>query len=272
MMLSQYEPDVPPDVCVQLQLMTSFSLSLDGLIVDLPAASQRLVAYLGIARQARERSDIIDALWPHCAAARGTSNLRTARWHLAKVGPVVRCVGRSRFALCDGVAVDLHEVEAYGWALRDEPNGDACPAPTVIMHQHELLPGWYDDWVITERERTKQLNMRFAQVLVERLIRQRSLAEALDLAMRLVVADPLCDGNQRSLLLALCAEGSNGLAHNRLDCYRAQLAVHGIDTALSLPTIMEESCRLTPKDSHLMGFSAWSPTASGERSELDRVR
>jgi DNA-binding SARP family transcriptional activator len=244
MTLSQCEPSPLSNVCVRVQLLASFSISVDGRLVDLPAASQRLVAYLGIARHARERADIIDALWPNCSATRGTSNLRSARWHLAKLSPVVRCVGRSRFALGDDVAVDLHEVEAYGWTMREVSNGKLSPPPIAITQQNELLPGWYDDWVITERERTKQLNMRFAQVLVESFVREGLLAEALDLAMRLVAADPLCDGNQRSLVLALCAEGSNALAHRHLQSYRSQLAVFGLETALSLSGVMTDAQRL----------------------------
>jgi DNA-binding SARP family transcriptional activator len=263
MTLSQCGQSAPSNGCMRVQLLSSFSISVDGMLVDLPAASQRLVAYLGIARHARERADIIDALWPHCSPTRGTSNLRSARWHLAKLSPMVRSVGRSRFTLDDDVTVDLHEVETYGWTLRDEANGNMSPPPIAITQQEELLPGWYDDWVITERERIKQLNMRFAQVLVERFVREVLLAEALDLALRLVDADPLCDGNQRSLLLALCAEGSNALAHNRLEYYRSQLAAFGLETALSLHCVMNDARLLVDSAAHQPQVLVPSPTFCG---------
>lgn len=69
-------------------------------------------------------------------------------------------------ALAPGVEVDLHEVRAQARrVLRHELStpddvDDLCLAG-------ELLPDWYDDWVLIERERFRQLRLHALDALCE---------------------------------------------------------------------------------------------------------
>ena len=84
----------------------------------------------------------------------------------------------------------------------------------------ELLPGWYDDWVIFERERLAQLQLHFLEALAYALVDRRCLAQALDVALRLVSADPLQEASQHALLCVYRSERSLGQARRQYAAYR----------------------------------------------------
>lgn len=71
-----------------------------------------------------------------------------------------------------------------------------------------LLPGWYDDWVIFERERIRQRLLHALEALSRRLIEVGRCAEALDAAISAVGVDPLRESANRILIEAHLAEGN----------------------------------------------------------------
>jgi two-component SAPR family response regulator len=95
-----------------------------------------------------------------------------------------------------------------------------------------LLPGWYDDWVVLERERLAQLQARFLETLVTALVEVRELTHALDHAVRLVQADPLRERSQLCLLRVYAAEGSWGQLYRQLTAYE-QLLRHSFGCGMT---------------------------------------
>lgn len=63
-----------------------------------------------------------------------------------------------------------------------------------------LLPGFYDDWVVAERERLADLHLEALRNLAIGLIDTCQLDAALDIAHRLVHADPLGEESRRLLM------------------------------------------------------------------------
>ena len=55
----------------------------------------------------------------------------------------------------------------------------------------ELLLGWYDDWVVIERERLTQLHLTALESLSDRLLSDGEHAKALQVALAAVQVDPL---------------------------------------------------------------------------------
>jgi len=69
------------------------------------------------------------------------------------------------------VRVDLREAERLARAEVDggaERSGAESDTETFVG---DLLPDWYDDWVLIERERFRQLRLRALEALCERLPR-----------------------------------------------------------------------------------------------------
>jgi DNA-binding SARP family transcriptional activator len=117
------------------------------------------------------------------------------------------------------LAVDVRRVEYAGWSL---VRGLTTAPPEIDPQLFflELLPGWYDDWVIMERERVAQLQLHFLEALTNAMLAAGRVAEALDVAVRLVAIDPLRERSQRALIAVYTTEGSLGQARRQLARYR----------------------------------------------------
>ncbi|MDD9207972.1 bacterial transcriptional activator domain-containing protein, partial [Georgenia sp. 10Sc9-8] len=72
----------------------------------------------------------------------------------------------------------------------------------------DLLPGWYDDWVIFERERIRQRVLHALEALSCELVRRGRCAEAIEVALDAVGVEPLRESAQRVLIEAHLAEGN----------------------------------------------------------------
>ena len=203
-----------------LNLLGGFSLLVDGAARDVPEGCQRLLVYLALRDRPQCRSVVAATLWPEKSDARASANLRSALWRLpAPDGfPLVACEGTT-LQLAEHVEVDVRRAEAAGWAL---VRGDESVLGQLntSLFLGELLPGWYDDWVIFERERLAQLEFHFLEALSDLLLRADRIAEALDVALRLVAADPLREGSQRALLAVYRADRNVGQAYRHLEGYR----------------------------------------------------
>jgi DNA-binding SARP family transcriptional activator len=77
--------------------------------------------------------------------------------------------------------------------------------PDAACH---LLPGWYDEWAVLERERIRQRVLHALEALSAALSEQGRHAEAVDAALRAVLEEPLRESGQRALLRAYLAQGN----------------------------------------------------------------
>jgi DNA-binding SARP family transcriptional activator len=97
------------------------------------------------------------------------------------------------------------------WAAR-LVSGSATEADLCAVNwRHDvmdLLPGWYDDWVIFERERIRQRLLHALEMLSRRLAMIGRWAEAVEAAISAVSADPLRESANRVLIEAHIAEGN----------------------------------------------------------------
>ena len=83
-----------------------------------------------------------------------------------------------------------------------------------------MLPGWYDEWVIFERERLRQRLLHAMESLTRHLISRGLLADAIEVATTAVGVEPLRESAQRVLIEAHMAEG------NLVEARRAYMAYH----------------------------------------------
>jgi DNA-binding SARP family transcriptional activator len=72
----------------------------------------------------------------------------------------------------------------------------------------DLLPGWYDDWLIIEQERFHQLRLRALERVCERLTACGHYARALEAGLAAVAAEPLRESAHRALIKVHLAEGN----------------------------------------------------------------
>ena len=94
------------------------------------------------------------------------------------------------------------------------------PGPIAEL---ELLPGWYDDWVLAVRERL-QLRLLHALEALSRLLRRAGRPAAAVEAMHVaVLAEPLRESGQRALIEAHQAAGDWIAARRQYDAFRSIL-------------------------------------------------
>jgi DNA-binding SARP family transcriptional activator len=213
-----------PHGCV-LHLFDEPSVSLDaGCRVAVPEGCKRLLVFVALHRGQVDRRYAASALWPIGDDDRAAGNLRSSLWRLnrARIG-ILACDKRS-LALRRDVLIDLHVIGE--WASRLVA-GTATPADIAVLPHGvdalELLPGWYDDWVLMERERLRQ-RLLHAMEALSRLHREAGRwALAIEAAMVAVNAEPLRESAQRELLECHLAEGNWSEGRRGYDSYRALL-------------------------------------------------
>src|SRR5262249_46571809 len=85
-------------------------------------------------------------------------------------------------------------------------------ADAAELYGGELLPGYYDEWCLMERERLAETYLRTLHELVELLERPGHLDRALGYARRAVSADPLREEAYQDIMRLLAAAGQPALA------------------------------------------------------------
>jgi DNA-binding SARP family transcriptional activator len=195
---------------VQLKLIGGFELRREGEPVDLPMSAQRLVAYLALRGRPLLRIHVAGTLWLDSSEERSCANLRSALWRLGGPARGVVEATASHVGLSRDVVVDMREVIALARDLleqADDADDVEIESSGLAM---DLLPDWYDEWVLLERERLRELRVHALERLAERATRQGRFAHAIDTALTAIQADPLRESAHRVLIKAYLAEGNGG--------------------------------------------------------------
>jgi DNA-binding SARP family transcriptional activator len=216
------ETDAGQPARYTLRLLGGFGLERDGRPVAVPQGARRLLAYLGV-RQRCARSEAAGTLWPGSNEERARANLRTMLWRLHRVTPEPLVQEHDRLALAPEVTSDVATLGAAATALLagGAPVGGGPGAPGLVTG--ELLPGWYDDWVLTERERLRQTQLYALEKLAEWLTTQGRFSEAVQVALTAVQLEPLRESATRALIAVHLAERNINEAVRRFELFRADL-------------------------------------------------
>src|SRR4051794_20674294 len=159
-------------VVPEVRVLGGLSLTCGARAVVVPAGARRLLAYLALHPGGVDRRSAAGVLWPSVSDARAAGNLRSALWRLQQVGHPLVGAAQWPVALGPEVATDLPRVEA--WPPRvltgAATTADLAVDPATVADL-EVLPGWYDDWVLAVRERSR-LRLLHALDELSRLLRQ----------------------------------------------------------------------------------------------------
>jgi DNA-binding SARP family transcriptional activator len=201
-----------PAAVARVTLLDGFSLRSRGcrweeIDRDMPRGAQRLVAHLCLSGRPA-RAAIAGHLWPDVPEDHALGSLRSTLWRLHKVAPGLIDVSGDALSLAAGVRVDVRELSDWAERVRDPHAGveDVTVPPAVL--RGDLLPGWYDDWVLLERERVRQLRLHTLEALAVRLLAVDRLADALEVAYAAVRAEPLRESAHRTVVRVHLAEGN----------------------------------------------------------------
>jgi DNA-binding SARP family transcriptional activator len=187
-------------------------LSRTGAVHEMRTREQRLVALLAL-HGARRRSYLAGILWPDSTEAHAGASLRATTCRIDQMAPGLLFHDRHDVALSTDLRVDVRDFVEYVWRLSGTRqsralSGNEITSRLPLLLQGELLPGWYDDWVIYERGRLQQLRVQALELTAAWMLNQGDVAAALVAASAAVAIEPLRESAQRMLIRVHIHDGN----------------------------------------------------------------
>jgi DNA-binding SARP family transcriptional activator len=224
---------------VRLYLLDGFELVSNTGRKVLPPGAQRVVTFVALHDRPLLRSYVAGSLWLDSTEERAAANLRSMLWRIQRFEPRLIDASGHTLRLGGEVSVDLREMEAAAHALlRDDTEFE----PETTRLASDLLPDWYDDWVIFERERFRQLRLRALEALCDRLAHAGRFTEALEVGLLCVAGEPLRESAHRAVMRVYLADGNPGDAIRQYQlCERLFAEQLGIRPSAQMQELLPQS-------------------------------
>jgi DNA-binding SARP family transcriptional activator len=227
------ESVVAPDRLVRVYLLNGFTAFHLGVAPDLKPGAQRLVGYLALLHRAVERRFAAFQLWPDSSEERAMANLRSTLWRPRPLPVALVDATSTHLKLRGDVWVDTHD--GISAAIR------------AIVDDHalagELLPDWYDDWILIERERLRQRVLHALEAACVLAMEELRHYDAIDLALRAVSLEPLRETANRLVIQAHVQEGNQFEARRHYAQFTKLLRDElGVDPSFTLREAATQIC------------------------------
>lgn len=214
---------------VELFLLNEFHLCCRGTNVTASSSVQRLLVLLAVLGRPTSRSRVAGTLWMDATEDRATANLRSTLWRIpASIRSAVTVTG-TMLSLASDVSVDARKAEAFGRRVISLPvashsvGGLDEAAAEIALLACELLPDWYDDWILVERERLRNLRLHALEALSRNLVAAGRFGEAVEAGLIAVAGEPLRESAHRCVVSAHIREGNHGEALRQFQAFRVLL-------------------------------------------------
>jgi DNA-binding SARP family transcriptional activator len=179
---------------------------------------------------------VAGALWTDFSEERANASLRSALWRLQRAAQAAVHPSPTHLALAPAVLLDVEEIA--GVAQRCVEGG----AQTIhsadaerLCRAGEVLPDWYDEWLVMDRERFRHLRLHGLDALCRQLTAARRFGEAVQAAVAAIASEPLRESAHRALIGVHLAEGNVGEAMRQFRACRKLFRTHlGIEPSVDL--------------------------------------
>lgn len=205
----------------ELNLLGHWQLRLDGVPIDVGIRQQRLIAALALFGP-RSRHFLAGLLWPDSTSAQAAGSLRASFFNVTHQQPNLLGSSNDSLFLDPGAAVDLHRLRRL---FADIENSAADPTPdaTEVLRTAELLPGWYEDWVLFEQERLQQQRLESLETLARDFLMIGDVGRAIDAAQVAAAIEPLRESVHLLLLRGHLEAGNTATALRTYQTFRDRL-------------------------------------------------
>lgn len=179
-------------------------------MVRLSLSGRRLVAYLAVRGEAAPRAVASEALWPGLPDDASRANLRRALWQLPH-GWVA--------AAADELALDADTDYAHARrvAARALSGGELTFAEIDLL-SNDILPGWYEDWVLPTHEAFHLLRVQALEAACRTLAAVGDFALATHAGSAALAAEPLRESAAEALIDVHLAQRNR---YEALQCFRS---------------------------------------------------
>jgi DNA-binding SARP family transcriptional activator len=208
---------------IRVALLGGFELGVGGRVVRIPVHAQRLVAFLALHDRPLHRAYVAGRLWIDVSQEQAHNSLRSTLWRMRGPSRPVVDTSSTHLALAAAVEVDARELEA---AARRVLHRESLAVADIdqLVNADDLLVDWYEDWIVEERDRLRQLRLLALETACTELVAADRCTEALVAGAAAVAEDPLRESATRALIAAHGAAGNVAEALRRYETYRSSLA------------------------------------------------
>jgi DNA-binding SARP family transcriptional activator len=206
-----------------LGLLGAWRLRHRGAPMTVASREQRLLACLGLLG-CRHRSFLAGLLWPKSSESQAAGNLRTSVWCISHTFPQLLHTGADTLELEDSVRVDVKALQRQVAAIQAEPPQSHIPDSYLEnLGRADLLPGWYDDWVVFEQERFRQVRLGALEFLARQQLTAGEPGRAVIAALSAASIEPLRESAHLLLVQAHLAAGNRAAAVRAYSMFSSRL-------------------------------------------------
>lgn len=166
---------------LEIRFLGKFDVRIDGRTIEIPSRKgQALLAFLALNPGIQHRREkVAGMLWPDSEETKARDKLRYTLWQLRQA------MGDQYFKSDKiSVAFDSGSEVWLDINVLEEKNPERLTTGelrrVVSVYEGELLPGFYEDWVLLERERLKASFEHKMQVFVQRLLAEKRWNDILE--------------------------------------------------------------------------------------------
>jgi len=195
-----------------------------------------LLAYLAsFPSRPHPREELIEMLWPECLLDEGRNRLRVAfsairrMFEEAGVDPdavleVDRMAARINPLACTTDALQFERA-----ARRDKEEADSAAQiaeleAAAALYTGDMLPGFYEEWVSSERHRFTDLHANLLRRIGKQLVNIGEYERAIEYFRTALASDPLSEGMHRTLIRLYMACQRPAAAQRQYETLKAVLA------------------------------------------------
>ncbi len=196
---------------LSIQLLGGFKITDDG--ESLPGLTRprgkSLLAYLLLHHATpQDRAHLAYTFWPETSDSQARTNLRRELHQLRQSFPrfdaFVQSDGQSvQWQMPANGVLDVAEFThllAAATQATDHAIRKAGYQAAIDLYHGDLLPGLYEDWVLTKREALRQAFIQALEMLTRTLVSDRDYAAATRLSQHLLQYDPLYEAGYLQLM------------------------------------------------------------------------
>lgn len=196
---------------LEIRLLGTFEVKHGKKAINIPSRpAQSLFAYLILsAGTPHRREKLAGLLWPDSLEETARSNLRNALWKIRKALPSSTS---TEFLQTDDLTVAFNASAEY-WLDAAElekvsENTSADELRAILSeYQGELLPGFYEEWVLLEREHLNSIFENKMMRLISLLEKDNRWLDIFDWAERWIKLGQKPEPAYRALMTAHAAKG-----------------------------------------------------------------
>ena len=194
---------------LEVRLLGKFEVKSDGKPVAITSRpAQSLFAYLILsAGTVHRREKLAGLLWPDSLEETARGNLRHALWQIRKsLPPLTKHLLAADLSIAFNASSDYWLDAAKVEKLSDRVTADELTA-VLSEYQGELLPGFYDEWVVLEREHLYSIFENQMTNLMSLLQEEKRWPDILDWGERWIKLGQKPEPAYRALMNAHAAKG-----------------------------------------------------------------